>query len=65
MPSYTENTITDRQLFFKELNKIRVEGIAIDREEIVVGLTCYAAPIYKYTGRVTGAVSIGGPTLRM
>jgi IclR family transcriptional regulator, KDG regulon repressor len=65
MPSYTENTITDRQLFFKELSKIRAEGIAIDREEIEVGLTCYAVPIFNYTGRVIGAVSIGGPTWRM
>ena len=65
MPSYTEKTIIDRQLFFKELSKIRVEGIAIDREEIEVGLTCYAVPIFNYTGRAIGAVSLGGPTFRM
>jgi IclR family KDG regulon transcriptional repressor len=65
MPSYTENTITDRQLFFKELSNIRVQGIAIDREEIEIGLTCYAVPVYNYTGRVIGAISIGGPTSRM
>ncbi|MFB4162294.1 IclR family transcriptional regulator [Alteribacillus sp. JSM 102045] len=64
-PSFTKNTITDRQRFLDELSTIRLQGIAIDREEIEIGLTCYAVPVYNYTGRVAGAISIGAPTLRM
>lgn len=65
MPPFTVNTITDRKLYLQELSNIRVYGIAIDREEIEIGLTCYAVPVYNYTGRAIGAVSIGGPTPRM
>jgi IclR family transcriptional regulator, KDG regulon repressor len=65
MRSFTPNTLTDRQAFFKELSDIRVHGIAVDHEEAEQGLTCYAVPVFNYTGRVEGAISIGGPTVRI
>jgi IclR family transcriptional regulator, KDG regulon repressor len=65
MKKYTENTITDIHKFHQELSAIRREGFAIDREEIEIGLTCYAVPIFNYTGNAVGSIGLGGPTLRM
>lgn len=65
MERFTEHTITDRQKFHEELSKTRIQGYAVDDEEIEVGLTCLAVPVFNYTGRVIGAISIAGPTLRM
>ncbi|MGG1291945.1 IclR family transcriptional regulator [Bacillus smithii] len=65
MKKYTKNTIVDIQKFHQELSAIRREGFAIDKEEIEIGLICYAVPIFNYTGRVTGSIGLGGPTLRM
>ena len=34
-------------------------------EECEEGMCCVAYPIYDYTGRIIGGVSISGPTVRM
>ena len=65
MTAYTANTITDSQAMLAELRHIRIDGCAVDREEIEVGLTCYAAPIFQFTGQVAGAISLAGPTVRV
>lgn len=65
MTQYTPNTIVDLEQFHEELRNIRIAGYAMDREEIEVGLTCYAVPIYNYTGRSVGTISLGGPASRM
>jgi IclR family transcriptional regulator, KDG regulon repressor len=65
MPPFTQNTITDRQRFHEELGKVRSQGYACDDEEIEVGLTCLAVPVFNYTGQVIGAISLAGPTARI
>jgi len=65
MEKFTENTITDKQLYFEELSNVRQQGYAIDDEEIEDGLTCYAVPIFNYTGNAIAAISVAGPTERM
>lgn len=65
MEKFTERTITERHEFHEELSRIRVQGYAIDDEEVELGLTCYAVPVFNYTGRVVGAISMAGPTIRM
>ncbi len=39
-------------------------GVAFDREEIVPGLSCVAAPIRDETGDVIAAISLSVPTYR-
>jgi len=65
LPMHTENTITEKEEFLKELNKIQQKGYALDLEENEYGITCIAAPIFDHLGRVSAAVSISGPTMRM
>jgi len=61
----TENTITDPDLLIKELEKVRIQGYAIDAEESEIGLVCYAAPIIDIHHNTVAAISISGPSGRM
>ena len=65
MPATTENTITDPEILFGELDDVRERGVAFDREERLDGLRCVAAPILDEGDEVVGAVSVSGPTSRM
>jgi len=64
LPATTENTITDRDELFKELNQVREEGTAFDDEARLEGLRCVAVPILNNNDNVAGAISISGPTSR-
>ena len=61
---FTKNTITDKELLKQELANVRMEGYAIDREEIEEGLCCIAAPVRNYTGEVVAAISVSLPAFR-
>ncbi len=61
---FTPHTIIDSQVFGQELERIRDVGVAYDREETLLGLSCVAAPIYDFTGEVIAALSISLPTVR-
>ncbi|WP_408008335.1 IclR family transcriptional regulator [Pseudalkalibacillus sp. A8] len=65
MPKYTDKTITDRQKYLEELSEIRQRGYAMDDEEVEEGLTCFAVPIFNYTGNAIAAISVAGPTERI
>lgn len=65
LQAYTSNTITDAELLKKEIDRIRKDGYAWDREETEMGVLCIAAPIRDHTSRAVAAVSISGPASRM
>lgn len=65
LPGKTENTITDPEALFEELEVIRERGYAIDDEEQAMGVRCIAAPIHPESKSVLGALSISAPTSRM
>jgi IclR family transcriptional regulator, KDG regulon repressor len=65
MTKYTDRTITDKQKYFEELSRVRQLGYAMDDGEVEEGLTCFAVPIYNYTGNAIAAISIAGPSERM
>ena len=52
----TQNTITEKSDILKELENICKNGYATDKEEFGNGITCVAAPIYDYTGKVIATV---------
>jgi IclR family acetate operon transcriptional repressor len=54
----TDRTIVDPGLLRAELEKVRVQGFAIDEEEIVPGLCCMAVPLRHGDGRVLAAISV-------
>lgn len=64
LPRETPATITERTDLQEELDRIRDQGYALDREERLEGLRCVAAPITS-DDRVLGALSVSAPTSRM
>jgi DNA-binding IclR family transcriptional regulator len=61
--SVTPSTIVDRESFDAELEQIRQQGFAVDREEFAPGVSCVATPIID-SGRVVGAYTVSSPTPR-
>ncbi|ADQ68591.1 transcriptional regulator, IclR family protein [Halogeometricum borinquense DSM 11551] len=64
LPGETDNTITDREALFEELETIRAEGIAYDKEERVNGTGCVGVPV-ETGDRREAAISITAPINRM
>ena len=56
----TDKTITDKEVFIKELKKIKGQGYAIDDEENEEGIRCISAPIFDYRGEVVASISTSG-----
>ena len=46
------------------LEKVKIEGFAVDNEGCTPGIRCMAAPIVDATGEVSTAISISGPGIR-
>jgi IclR family transcriptional regulator, KDG regulon repressor len=59
---FTLNTITDKGIFLEEIEKVRLQGYAVDLEEWSNGINCIAAPIYDAAGEIVAGISISGPT---
>lgn len=55
--------VTPRRLAL-ELEAVREQGVAFDRQENTLGLTCVAAPVLGWRGEVVAAVSVTGPVSR-
>lgn len=61
LPSITPYTLTTKTDLKKELDMIRQNGYAIDKEEGVVGFCCAAAAVKRSDGTVHAAVSVSMP----
>ncbi|MDH6534484.1 DNA-binding IclR family transcriptional regulator [Parabacteroides sp. PM5-20] len=62
---YNAHTITNRQDYLDELEKVREKGYALDNEEEMSGVICIGAPVFNYTGYPCGAIWISGPKDRL
>lgn len=60
----TPHTIDSIEKLLEEIERVRIQGYALDNEELEIGLKCVAAPLYDYQGKVAGAVSLSGPAHR-
>ncbi|MFD6321525.1 IclR family transcriptional regulator [Streptomyces sp. NPDC058442] len=63
-PRSTPYTVMRPELMVGQLRQAREAGVAYDREEAMLGLTCVAAPIFDPEGRPVGAISASGSTGR-
>jgi IclR family acetate operon transcriptional repressor len=61
----TPRTIRDRSTFYRELERVRARGFALDNQEDSQGVRCLAAPILTPTGDVCASMSISGPAARV
>ena len=58
---YNSRTITSREAYLAELEKVGKLGYAKDHEEELSGVICVGAPIFNYTGYPCGSIWISGP----
>ncbi len=61
----TDNTITERQDLFEELELIKDQGYAIDDEEFTNGLRSVGMVVTQPDGTHIGSMSVSGPSYRM
>jgi DNA-binding IclR family transcriptional regulator len=60
----TAHSITDPATLERELQHVARERTAIDREELVIGVVCVAAPVFRDDAAIA-AVSVTGPKTRI
>jgi DNA-binding IclR family transcriptional regulator len=65
LPQLTESTITDRAELDAELQRVREQEVAFNREESVEGVKAVSAPVLDSDGQVFGALSANGPAKQM
>ena len=65
MPRLTEKSIVRPGDLFKELEKVRRQGFAIDDEEAFMGLRCIAAVVYNDCSEPLAAISVSGMASRL
>lgn len=65
LPRFTAKTIVNWDVMLAELAKIRQNGYAYDNEELEIGLTCVAGPIFNRSREAIAALSLSGPTSRV
>jgi DNA-binding IclR family transcriptional regulator len=53
------------QILQRELNEIRVSGVAVEHDEAVLGESSVAAPIFDHTGQPAGAIGVVGDSERI
>jgi len=64
LPALTPNTITNPDALLKELQRVRTNGYALDREESMLLANCIGVPILDARGQALAALSVSGPTSR-
>ncbi len=64
-PKLTSNTIASLPQLKQELAMVRSRGYAIDNEEVVDGLLCFAAPVRDASGKVVAGMSVSVPKNRV
>ena len=61
----TPQSITDPVALQTQLRQARQQGYALAINELEIGLTEVAAAIFDHRGEAIGAISVGGPTIRL
>ncbi len=64
LPRVAEKTIVDADQFRREMEKIRIQGYAIDDREFHDDMRCLAVPVFERDGTVTSGISLSGPSSR-
>ena len=62
MEKRTPKTITTMPRLLKELEKVRVQGYAVDDEENNLGARCVGAPMFNDRGSIEAALGLSGTT---
>lgn len=63
--TYTAHTLANAEALLAEVEQIRHQGYAEDREEHELGIRCVAAPIVSAKGQLRGGISVTTPVFRL
>ena len=64
LPSFTPNTISDKDTLRKTLAEIRKQGYAVDEQDFEIGAYAFGAPVFDHEGNNVAGISITTPTAR-
>lgn len=64
LPAETENTVTDEEILYRELEKIQEQGYSLNDQENVKGLRAVSVPVEDVDQYPIGALIISGPIHR-
>lgn len=64
LPRMTPRSITDPEEFMDQLRAIRSAGVAFEAGESTPDVSCAAAPVRDYEGKVVASLSISVPDMR-
>jgi DNA-binding IclR family transcriptional regulator len=59
LTAFTKKSIIEKGEYLKWLNKVRLQGYAVDNETAFEGINGVSAPIRDFTGMVVGALGVG------
>lgn len=62
--AYTPSTVTSLKRLLIDVDECRERGYAVVVDELEMGLTAVAAPLYNAHGDVIASLSVSGPTFR-
>lgn len=65
LQTYTSHTLTSRAEVLRELDQVRIDGLATTFEEYEVGLNAAAVPVRDRSGAVVGSLCVSGPAFRL
>ncbi len=62
MPAMTDHTLRTLEELEAELERVREDGIAKEREEFILGASCLGAPVTNAAGQIVGSVAVSMAT---
>lgn len=65
MTRYTPNTIVEPDALMVYLREVKISKISVEIEENEIGIICLGTPVFDYSGRAIGAISVSGPAERI
>lgn len=65
LKKYTKHSIGSIDALIVEMKKVRVNKVAVDDEETLLGVYCVAAPVLNSNGECVAAISISAPKNRV
>ena len=65
LPRITKHTITKFTDLENELKLVKKRGYGFDRQEMRIGVSRIAAPVYDQTGKVVACLGVAGPSFRI
>ena len=65
MTRCTPHTIVEPDALLVYLREVKTSKISVEIEENEIGIVCLGTPVFDYSGRAIGAISVSGPAERI